>query len=133
MKISWTTIGLVFAGGALGTLLRGSVSDLMEGMYSLAAVNIVGSAVLGWLNADPRFASERQRALWAVGFAGGFTTMSGVALFYVLGATFHPIALAWVAGIFALSLLAYWGAHALTERLTGNTAAVSQEIEERSE
>lgn len=133
MTVTWKTIALVFAGGALGTLVRESLSDVVAGMIALAAVNIAGSAIIGWLNADPRFASETRRAFWAIGFAGGFTTMSGVALFLVLGASLHPIAIAWVIGIFALSLLAYWLTHVLTERLTGNSAAVSKDVEEVTE
>jgi preprotein translocase subunit SecY len=38
-----------------------------------------------------------------------------------------------IAAIFAGSLLAYWGAHALTSRLTGNDAVVSHEVEEVTE
>ncbi len=148
MKISWKTIGLVFAGGALGTLLRFSTSWGLDEMISVAIVNIVGSALIGWLNSDPRFASEGKRAFWAVGFSGGFTTMSALALLTSSGVimliqgaksisdvfssgpmTFFGILIA----IFAASLLAYWGAHALTARLTGNEAAVSHDVEEVTE
>lgn len=117
-------------------------------MISVAIVNIVGSALIGWLNSDPRFASEGKRAFWAVGFSGGFTTMSALALLTSSGVimliqgaksisdvfssgpmTFFGILIA----IFAASLLAYWGAHALTARLTGNEAAVSHDVEEVTE
>ena len=148
MKLSWKTIGLVFAGGALGTLIRFGTSSNLDELTSMAIVNIVGSAVIGWLNSDPRFASEGKRAFWAVGFSGGFTTMSAMALLtssgalmLIQGATslsdvfssgpmlFYGLILS----IFAASLLAYWGAHALTSRLTGNDAVVSHEVEEVSE
>ena len=149
MKLNLRTVGLVFAGGAIGTLLRWATGlNIPDELASLAAVNIVGSAVIGWLNSDPRFASDGKRAFWAVGFAGGFTTMSGVALLtskgiiFVLGSassvadlfssgplTFFGL----IYAIFAASLLAYWGAHALTARLTGNEAVVSHEVEEVTE
>ena len=133
MQINLKNIGLVFAGGALGTLLRDAISVNTPGVISLVVVNVVGAILIGWLNADPRFATESKRAFWAVGVAGGFTTMSGVALFLVLAARLHVIGIIVVAILFALSLLAYWASHALTSRLTGNEAAVSHEIEEASE
>jgi CrcB protein len=133
MTLNWKTMALVFAGGTLGTLVRAEISSTLAGLISLAVVNIIGSAIIGWLNGDPRFATVGKRAFWAVGFAGGFTTMSGVALFLVLGAALAPFAILLVLAIFALSLLAYWGAHALTSRLTGNDAAVSHDVEEVTE
>lgn len=148
MTISWKTIGLVFAGGALGTLLRFGTSFGLDEVISVAIVNIVGSAVIGWLNSDPRFASEGKRAFWAVGFSGGFTTMSALALLTSSGVIMviqgaQSISDVFSAGpmiffgtliaIFVASLLAYWGAHALTARLTGNDAAVSHDVEEVTE
>lgn len=134
-------MALVFAGGTIGTLLRVGAAFGLDSFTSLAAVNIVGSAIIGWLNSDPRFATEGKRAFWAVGFAGGFTTMSGVALLtasgigtsLINGEPFSFIVLALILGIFAASLLAYWGGHALTTRLTGNDAVVSHEVEEVTE
>jgi fluoride ion exporter CrcB/FEX len=148
LTISWKTIGLVFAGGALGTLLRFGTSFGLDEVISVAIVNIVGSAVIGWLNSDPRFASEGKRAFWAVGFSGGFTTMSALALLTSSGVIMviqgaQSISDVFSAGpmiffgtliaIFVASLLAYWGAHALTARLTGNDAAVSHDVEEVTE
>jgi len=134
-------IALVFAGGALGTLLRTGVSFGLDSFTSIAAVNVVGSAIIGWLNSDPRFASEGRRAFWALGFTGGFTSMSAVALVsattfatpFILGQQLDWIPVASILAIFALSMLAYWGAHALTARLTGNDAVVSHEVEEVTE
>ncbi|MFM6939728.1 MAG: fluoride efflux transporter FluC [Rhodoluna sp.] len=145
MTLNWKIIGLVFAGGALGTLLRLGVSFGLDSFTSLATVNVIGSAVLGWLNSDPRFASTGKRAFWAIGFSGGFTTMSSVALLtaggiVMLASAGASVDFAQVAqffgliiAIFAASLLAYWGAHALTARLTGNSAVVSHEVEEVTE
>jgi CrcB protein len=141
LNINFRTMALVFAGGTLGTLLRTGVAFGLDSFTSLAAVNVVGSAVIGWLNSDPRFATEGKRAFWAIGFAGGFTTMSGVALLsasglgssFIFGGEFSYVLLGLILAIFAASLLAYWGAHALTARLTGNDAVVSHEVEEVTE
>ena len=141
MTLTLKNIGLVFAGGMIGTLLRFGTSSNLDDLTSLAIVNIVGSAIIGWLNSDPRFASDGKRAFWAVGFSGGFTTMSGVALLTATGVAAQVSAgqdisfslFGFVLMIFAASLLAYWGAHALGTRLTGNNAAVSHDVEEVTE
>jgi len=49
----------------------------------LFAVNLVGAAFLGFVNSSPALASGSSKAFWGIGFAGGFTTMSGVALWVV--------------------------------------------------
>jgi fluoride ion exporter CrcB/FEX len=148
LTLTWKNIGLVFAGGAIGTLLRFGTSSNLDDLTALAIVNIVGSAIIGWLNSDPRFASDGKRAFWAVGFTGGFTSMSGVALLQASGvimliqgarsvadifSTGPMVFYGLIVAIFAASLLAYWGAHALTSRLTGNDAVVSHEVEEVTE
>ena len=141
MEINWKSIGLVFAGGTLGTLLRFSFDINLGSLYSVAAVNVLGSIIIGWLNSDPRVARVGRRQFWAVGFSGGFTTMSGVALLTASGidatlSSGQAVSIqlyGYVAGIFALSLLGYWGAHALGTRLTGNSAPVSREVEEVTE
>jgi fluoride ion exporter CrcB/FEX len=141
LKISWKNIALVFAGGALGTLLRFSFDMSLGSLLSVAAVNIVGSGLIGWFNSDPRISKIGRRLFLAVGFSGGFTTMSGVALLTASGiaaplSAGQPVSFGlfgYVFGIFAASLLAYWGAHALGERLTGNNAPVSHDVEEVTE
>ena len=80
---------LVFLGGALGALLRYLVGGSLElalgaslaGSLSLLLVNVIGATLLGYTTTNPRFASEDQRSFWSAGFCGGFTTMSGIALF----------------------------------------------------
>ena len=141
MDINWKSIGLVFAGGTLGTLLRFSFDINLGSLFSVAAVNVLGSIIIGWINSDPRVARVGRRQFWAVGFSGGFTTMSGVALLTASGiaaplSVGQPISwqlFGYVFGIFALSLLGYWGAHALGTRLTGNNAPVSHDVEEVTE
>ena len=80
---------LVFLGGALGTLLRYLVGGALEltlgaslaGSLSLLLVNVIGATLLGYTTTNKRFASEDKRSFWSAGFCGGFTTMSGIALF----------------------------------------------------
>lgn len=80
---------LVFLGGALGAFARyvlGGSLELVIGAnlassLSLLLVNVLGAMFLGIVNFHPRFANEAQKSFWAAGFCGGFTTMSGIALF----------------------------------------------------
>ena len=101
---------LTFLGGALGTALRYGLSLAVDDtLVVLFAVNLLGAAALGWFNGHPHFATDERRALWAVGFAGGFTTMSGVAVFLESNLFFAPgEAALWVVLMFALGLAAYW-------------------------
>lgn len=138
MTISWKSIALVFAGGTLGTLLRFGLDITLGSLFSVAAVNIVGSAVIGWINSDPRTELISRSQFWGVGFAGGFTTMSGVALLNATGIAtslaaglpFNFQLLGFVFGIFIASLLAYWGAYALGERLSGYKAQPIEDADE---
>ena len=80
---------LVFLGGGIGSLLRYGIGSGLEltlgstlaGMLSLFFVNVAGAFFLGVVSFHPFFASENRKSFWGSGFAGGFTTMSGVALF----------------------------------------------------
>jgi fluoride ion exporter CrcB/FEX len=77
---------LVFLGGGLGSLLRYLLAAVLEigigstlaGSLSLYLVNISGAVFLGITTG---FKSESAKLFWGAGFAGGFTTMSGVAIF----------------------------------------------------
>jgi fluoride ion exporter CrcB/FEX len=123
MKPTLKTSALVFAGGALGSMLRYLLTGLtnwivadrnifqisfgwfaksasetfdptapvlssLAGIIALTLVNSLGTASLGWFNGDQRFASESRKAFWAVGFAGGFTTMSGLFVWLIFTAQF---------------------------------------------
>jgi fluoride ion exporter CrcB/FEX len=123
MKPTLKTTALVFAGGALGSVLRyvltgltnwivadrnifqisfgwfaksnfeefdptKSVVTSLAGIIALTLVNSLGTASLGWFNGDQRFASESRKAFWAVGFAGGFTTMSGLFVWLIFTSQF---------------------------------------------
>jgi fluoride ion exporter CrcB/FEX len=128
LNITWKSLALVFAGGTLGTLLRLSFDLSLGSLFSVVAVNIIGSGVIGWINSDQRIDRVGRRQFWAVGFSGGFTTMSGVALLMASGITASLSAgqvidsqvFGFVIGIFVASLLAYWGAYAIGQRLSGN-------------
>lgn len=82
-------VGYVFLGGALGTMLRYLLSELIalnfeypsSELIAIAVVNMLGSYFLGLTAKLPYFQSMGCRNLWAYGFAGGFTTMSALTLF----------------------------------------------------
>ena len=78
-------IGHTFLGGAIGSALRYEVSLLFpQSSHWLWIVNLLGALVLGFVNAHPKFASERSQAFWGTGFAGGFTTLSALITFATL-------------------------------------------------
>lgn len=87
MQINAQVIRLTFLGGAFGTLLRFGLFFIFGDLVSVLVVNLFGAALIGWLNANPRFSHDAARAFWKTGFAGGFTTMSGVTSVLVLGAS----------------------------------------------
>ena len=103
---------LVFLGGGIGALLRyaiGSALELSVGSalavsISLVLVNVVGALFLGIVSFHPHFASVGRKAFWGTGVSGGFTTMSGVALFL-----YQPGSLAITGVMFALGFLAFAG------------------------
>lgn len=118
MKPTPRLLLLTFIGGALGTALRFGLSFVFDDtLMVLFIVNLLGAAALGWFNGHPHFATDERRALWAIGFAGGFTTMSGVALFMGNNIFFaFNEALLWVALMFALGLAVYWLALIVAKR-----------------
>ena len=107
--------GLVFAGGAFGTFVRLLFQSALSTNLALLAVNVLGAAFLGWVNGsgarevNPRFASAGKKWFWGAGFSGGFTTMSGLAMaFVLLVGNFGAIpALVYVLVQFAAGLFAY--------------------------
>ena len=109
MSLSAKIIRLVFFGGALGSLLRFNLSIFLGDLLSLLLVNLLGAALLGWLNGDKALDKPEFNAMWKTGFAGGFTTMSGVASILVIGAETNGFA-AFAVGIVFLGLgvLTYW-------------------------
>jgi fluoride ion exporter CrcB/FEX len=83
--VSKQLLPLVFAGGAFGTSLRYAIEILLgtlpQGQIIVTSfVNLLGAALLGHVSVHKFFASPTRQSFWGVGFLGGFTTMSGLAL-----------------------------------------------------
>jgi CrcB protein len=83
--VSKQLLPLVFAGGAIGTLVRYSiellVGNLPQGQIIVTSfVNLLGAALLGFVSVHKFFAGPKQQSFWGVGLLGGFTTMSGLAV-----------------------------------------------------
>jgi len=84
-KVLWA----VFAGGTIGTLARylvllaitqSGVSDVWLDLVVTTVVNLTGAFALGAIHSTAKNKSETWNGFWASGVAGGFTTMSGLAL-----------------------------------------------------
>jgi CrcB protein len=111
----------VFVGGALGTLARFAVGVFVDGanLESLAGqlvatsiVNLAGAFLLGVVHSIGTSRTETWKGFFGPGLAGGFTTMSGLALITAgseLGAS-NVSYLYWIAVSvqFAAGVLAYW-------------------------
>jgi len=124
MKPTAKSAALVFLGGALGTWGRWFIAEASQNLLvttnefahydqvlaativMLFAVNLFGAGFLGFSNNYSRWQSDLQRAFWGIGFAGGFTTMSGVAL-WMYHRSFSPDAIALTIAMFALGIWAY--------------------------
>ncbi len=116
-KVLWA----VFAGGAIGTLARylvllaitqSGVSDTWLDLLVTTVVNLGGAFALGVIHATAKNKSETWNGFWATGVAGGFTTMSGLALITAgseLGLAVNGY-LYWLAVIaqVVIGVLVYW-------------------------
>lgn len=77
---------LTFAGGALGSVLRYLVTLFAPHPAAwLWIVNLLGALVLGFIHTNQRFANPEHQVFWGTGFAGGFTTMSSLIAYVILG------------------------------------------------
>lgn len=79
----------VFLGGAIGSAARFGVllgieslalPDLNQELVATAIVNLAGALLLGVVHGIGAKRSEDWKGFWGPGIAGGFTTMSGLAL-----------------------------------------------------
>ena len=104
MKLAPKSIALTFAGGAIGSLSRWVLGESFDMVAMLWVANLLGTLLLGLINGHSWFATESRREFWAIGFCGGFTTMSGLAA-WMYFSSFSLIALALM---FALGFLVYW-------------------------
>ncbi len=109
MQITSLTIRLTFLGGALGTLARFLLLMGFGDLPSVVFVNILGAALIGWLNGNKKYDTDAHNALWKIGFAGGFTTMSSFAALIVLYTQGIGWITVWLALLITgLGLGAYW-------------------------
>jgi fluoride exporter len=111
----------VFVGGALGTLARFAVGlgidranleNLAGQLVATSIVNLAGAFLLGVVHSIGTSRTETWKAFFGPGLAGGFTTMSGLALITAgseLGAS-NLSYLYWIAVSvqIAVGVLAYW-------------------------
>jgi CrcB protein len=82
-------LGAVFLGGALGSIARFLVilgvdelalEDLSQELAATSIVNLTGAFLLGFVHVIGASRSEIWKGFFGPGLAGGFTTMSGLAL-----------------------------------------------------
>jgi CrcB protein len=82
-------LGAVFLGGALGSIARFliilgideiAIEDLLQELVATSIVNLAGAFLLGFVHVVGSSRSETWKGFFGPGFAGGFTTMSGLAL-----------------------------------------------------
>ena len=96
---------LTFLGGAIGSALRyGLVITLPQATW-LWIVNILGALIFGFIQVNKRLAHSGWQSLLGTGFAGGFTTMSSLILFGLMGEDPNFLYLAQQIGA---GVAAYW-------------------------
>jgi fluoride ion exporter CrcB/FEX len=74
-----------FLGGALGSALRYAFMLSLPQAGWLWVVNILGATLLGFIQVNYRFEKPERQSLIGTGFAGGFTTLSSLVTFGLLG------------------------------------------------
>jgi fluoride ion exporter CrcB/FEX len=116
VPLTFVQLALVFTGGALGSMLRFAVP--FDQLESLWLVNILGTVFLAWVNNSARISSPKGKAFWATGFAGGFTTMSGIAVFISTAPESPGFAAVQAAAMFAVGIAVY---HLAAKRFGGVT------------
>ena len=114
-------LGAVFLGGAIGSIARFLVilgvdklalQDLSQELIATSIVNLAGAFLLGFVHVIGAYRSETWKGFFGPGLAGGFTTMSGLALITAgaeLGLSQDGY-LYWIAVAIqlALGILTYW-------------------------
>ena len=97
---------LTFLGGALGSSLRYLVGEVTDSQaISLWVINLLGALLLGVVHTSKFTCTKQLQAVLGTGFAGGFTTVSGLITFALLApdGTFGLAAIQ-----VALGILTYW-------------------------
>lgn len=108
---------LVFAGGALGAVTRGFITEFGSDPLEIFIANMVGAFILALSMTVPALSSPERQAFLGSGFAGGFTTLSGVAIIAVLGKLSPDVAAEYIAFTIGFGLLAYWLGDAVGRRI----------------
>jgi CrcB protein len=103
-KLSRSAVLLTFSGGALGSLLRFAIAEVNSTLVALWIVNILGALFVGFFAGHKWFKTESRRAFFSTGLAGGFTTMSAIAIL-PLGPNFDAIS---IGAMVAVGMTAYW-------------------------
>ncbi len=124
MSGNWRMLGYVFLGGALGTMLRYLIFELINEsisyptgeLTSIFTVNLIGSYFLGLTARHPIFQAEKLSSFWGVGFAGGFTTMSAVTLFVDYNFLTSEFAIMLFAGVILYGIGFHQGRRAAKKR-----------------
>jgi fluoride exporter len=82
-------LGAVFLGGAIGSIVRFLVilgvdeltlQDLSQELIATSIVNLTGAFLLGFVHVIGDSRSDTWKGFFGPGLAGGFTTMSGLAV-----------------------------------------------------
>ena len=103
-KLSRAAVLLTFSGGAIGSLLRFLISEVNSTLVALWIVNILGALFVGFFAGHKWFKTESRRAFFSTGLAGGFTTMSAIAVL-PLGPSFDALS---IAAMVIAGMFAYW-------------------------
>ena len=101
-------LGFVFLGGALGAVTRGFITEFGSDPLEIFIANMVGAFILALSMTVPALATPERQAFLGSGFAGGFTTLSGVAIIAVLGKLSPDVAAEYIALTIGFGLVAYW-------------------------
>lgn len=110
MKFTFRVALLTFVGGALGTFFRWGISLLIDSSFiAVAAVNLLGAFAIGFFNGHRSFHTDARRALFSVGFCGGFTTLSSMMLGFRDSSTVALVLVEVAAGIAVYLLGRYTG------------------------
>jgi len=133
--LNFALLFAIFLGGAMGSVARYlvwlgieqvGVSLVVFDLVATTVVNIAGAGFVGFVHSRAFKASEKSRAFWGSGFAGGFTTMSGLALITTestLGLSEIGY-LYWLGVVaqFVLGILAYWFVRSGFEKTKGRVS-----------
>jgi fluoride ion exporter CrcB/FEX len=119
MKMSkqGTLLVFTFVGGALGAVTRGFITEFGSDPLEIFIANMVGAFILALSMTVPALSTPERQAFLGSGFAGGFTTLSGVAIIVVLGKLSPDVAAEYIALTIGFGLAAYWMGDAIGRRI----------------